>query len=559
MFEIAKNLIHSLNFVLIITFIISNLPAFKRFIQKDEYSRFDLVILGIIFSFFGIAGTYLGTNVNGAVASTRIIGVMAGGILCGPFVGIVSGIITGIHRILYDIQGITSIACGLTTVIAGFVSAFIYTRDKKYSKWVYGLIGGIFVVSIEMLLVLFISRPTYMAFNIVKSIYLPLSFANAIGICIVILLIQKIFDEKDQASAIQAQLSLEIANKTLPYFRDINDESLQKICSIIKDSTDLAAVSITDKHRVLAYSGLDCDYHSKKHPINPLTTGTVFDTGKHLILNTSEEIKCQNLDCNLKSCIIVPLYEGNEVTKTLKLYSTKEKGISYTHEKLALGLSQLMSTQMELSKVTNLKALATKAEIKALQAQINPHFLFNSLNTIVSFVRINPDKARDLIVNLSVFLRYNIEESNGFVDITKEIEQVKAYIAIEQARFGDKLKIEYDIDNDIKLTIPSLIIQPIVENAIKHGVLESKGKGKVVISIKKQNEDSVLVTIEDDGFGVPDEVIDSLYSETHSQNKIGMANVHNRLKHLYGNGLKIENLKIGTKISFVLKQKEAVL
>ena len=104
-----------------------------------------------------------------------------------------------------------------------------------------------------------------------------------------------------------------------------------------------------------------------------------------------------------------------------------------------------------------------------------------------------------------------------------------------------------------------MIIQPIVENAIKHGVLESNGKGKVVISIKKQNEDSVLVTIEDDGFGVPDEVIDSLYSETHSQNKIGMANVHNRLKHLYGNGLKIENLKIGTKISFVLKQKEAVL
>lgn len=79
-----------------------------------------------------------------------------------------------------------------------------------------------------------------------------------------------------------------------------------------------------------------------------------------------------------------------------------------------------------------------------------------------------------------MFLRYNIEESSGFVDITKEIEQVKAYIAIEQARFGDKLKIEYDIDNDIKLTIPSLIIQPIVENAIKHGVLESMEKVRLL-------------------------------------------------------------------------------
>lgn len=553
MFEIERNLFNNLNYVIIITFIISNIPAFKRFIQKDKYSKLDLIILALIFSTFSIAGTYLGTNVNGAVASTRIIGVMAGGILCGPFVGISSGIITGLHRIFFNVHGITSLACGLTTIIAGLVSAFIYKINKKYSTWLYGLLGGIFIVSLEMLLVLLLSKPIDIAYTIVRSIYLPLSFANATGISIMILLIQKIFDEKDEVAAKQAQLSLEIASKTLPFFRDINSESLTKICSIIKESTGLAAVSITNSKEVLAYSGVYCEHHNKKSFINPSITGKVFETGNSLILNSKQEINCPNKFCPLKSCIITPLYEGGVITKTLKLYSSKERGISYTHEKLALGLSQLISTQMELSKVNKLKILASNAEIKALQAQINPHFLFNSLNTITSFVRTNPDKARELIINLSAFLRYNIEESNGFVDIYKEIEQVQAYVAIEQARFGDNIKVNYDIDNNITLMIPSLIIQPLVENSIKHGILESKGYGQVTVSVKKYNVDSVKVIIEDDGFGISDSVIEGIQFGTTSEKKIGLANVDSRLKHLYGKGLDIKSLNTkGTIISFIL-------
>jgi two-component system LytT family sensor kinase len=270
------------------------------------------------------------------------------------------------------------------------------------------------------------------------------------------------------------------------------------------------------------------------------------------ILNSPEEIECSYEDCKLKSALIVPLKEGEEVSGTLKLYYSKENGCSFTDEKLAIGLSQLISTQIEISKVGKLKELATKAEIRALQAQINPHFLFNSLNTIIALLRTNPDSARELIVNLSTYLRYNIEDASTFVDISKELQQVKAYVEIEKARFGDKLNVSYDIDEDIQIKIPSLIIQPIVENSIKHGILRGTGSGNVNICVRSQSLYSVEVIIEDDGIGIPQTVINNIYNRTATGNKIGMSNVDNRLRYIYGAGLIIERLAKGTRISFIL-------
>jgi two-component system LytT family sensor kinase len=130
--------------------------------------------------------------------------------------------------------------------------------------------------------------------------------------------------------------------------------------------------------------------------------------------------------------------------------------------------------------------MANKAELRALQSKINPHFLFNALNAISSSIRLNPDTARQLIFNLSRYLRYNIElKDDEQIDIKKELYQIKDYIAIEQARFGDKLTVIYDIDEEVNCVIPSLLIQPLVENAIVHGIQPCKGKGVVTISVPK--------------------------------------------------------------------------
>ncbi|SKA73096.1 two-component system, LytT family, sensor kinase [Clostridium sp. USBA 49] len=552
MIYLLKNLITNLSYIIFIVFIISNVSIFKNIIQKEQLKKLDLFILSITFSIFGIISTYMGTDVNGAIANTRIIGIIAGGILYGPFVGIISGIVTGIHRFIYDIGGITSIPCAITTILSGFFAAYIYKKCNKFNKWLYGFICGFITESIEMFLILIMSKPYSNALSIVKSIYLPMSFTNALGISFLIILIEKTLNEKEQIAAKQAQLALEIANKTLPYFRDINKNSLSNICSIIKDSTGAAAVEITDKNTILAHVGLGYDHHKIGNSIQTASTNQVIKNGSMKILNSANEIQCFYKNCPLKSAIILPIKDGDEVKGTLKLYYSKENGISYTNEKLAIGLSQIISTQLEISKIGKLKEMAAKAEIKALQAQINPHFLFNALNTIASFIRFNPNKARELIINLSFYLRYNMEKINTFVELEKEIEQVKAYVEIEKARFGNKINIIYDIDKSIKIKIPSLIIQPLVENSIKHGILEGSGYGTVKIAVKKHNLKDVIIIVEDDGIGIPNHIINSVYSNNIKENKIGLANVNNRLKLIYNSGLIIERLNTGTKISFII-------
>jgi two-component system LytT family sensor kinase len=151
-------------------------------------------------------------------------------------------------------------------------------------------------------------------------------------------------------------------------------------------------------------------------------------------------------------------------------------------------------------------------------------------------------------------LRYNIEEANTFVDINKELEQVKAYVEIEKARFGDKLNVIYSIDNNIHLKIPSLIIQPIVENSIKHGILRGTGIGTVKIEVKKHALNEIKITIEDDGIGIPEDIISSIASGIPRENKIGISNVNSRLLYIYGTGLIIERLNKGTRVYFTVPE-----
>lgn len=552
MIEILKSLVNNLGYILFIAFVISQLGSFKSIIQKDILKKEDLLILSIIFGCFGILGTYVGTNINGAIANTRIIGVMTGGILCGPFVGTVAGLIAAVHRFIIGIDSITTIPCVITTIISGVLSGILYNKFSTKNKWLYGLIGGVVMESLEMILILIISKPFSRAVSIVKDIYVPMGLTNAIGIAILVLLIQNIFEEKEQIAAKQAQLSLEIANKTLPYFREINNDSFKNICSIIKDSIKADAVSITDKKYVLAHVGIGSDHHVKGVKIQTGATEKVIKSGQILELTNAEQINCTHENCPLKSAIIAPLKDGEEIIGSLKIYYAKEGAISFRNRNLAVGLSQIISTQLEISKLGKVKEMANKAEIKALQAQINPHFLFNALNTIISFVRINPNKARELIINLSTYLRYNLEFGDKPVDIYKEMEQVKAYIEIEKARFKDKLNVIYDIDEDIDIKIPSLIIQPIVENSVKHGILKGDKKGTIRIIIKKINNNSAKVVIQDDGIGISQDIIEKVYNGTMKENKIGVSNVNERLKYIYGKGLKIKRLNKGTRTTFII-------
>ncbi|MNH11463.1 Sensor histidine kinase YpdA [compost metagenome] len=193
--------------------------------------------------------------------------------------------------------------------------------------------------------------------------------------------------------------------------------------------------------------------------------------------------------------------------------------------------------------------MADKAEMRALQSKINPHFLFNALNAISSSIRLNQDTARQLIINLSRYLRYNLELNDELIDIRKELHQIQDYIAIEQARFGSKLTVIYDIDDDIAVRIPSLLIQPLVENAIVHGIQPCKGKGVVVIAVKDRG-DRVKISVKDTGNGIDPLVIERVARNEMPGHNIGLLNVHHRVSLLYGEGLRIRRLEPGTEIAF---------
>lgn len=554
MIELLKRLLDNLAYVILILFLVTNLPIFKKTIQKEKLNKEETVLLSAIFGAFGILGTYIGTEINGAIANTRMIGVMVGGIIGGPVVGITAGIIAAVHRLTISYGGVTAIPCAIATITAGFVSGIIYRKSEKRNIWLYGLIGGMLMESLEMGLILLISRPFSLAFSIVERIYLPMGLANGVGICALLLLIKNNFREKEEIAAKQAQLALEIANKTLPYFRQISNDSMEKVCKIIKDSIGADAVAMTDREKILAHVGSGSDHHIKGKSFLTKSTQYVIKEGRMVSFNYQSEINCSHKGCPLKSAIIAPLKEGDKVIGTLKIYYNGENRVSFSNKNLALGLSQIISTQMELGKIAQLEELASKAEIRALQAQINPHFLFNALNTIVSFQRFDTARARELIINLSNYMRYNIEVGDSLVDIKKEIDQVRAYVEIEKARYGDKLKIEYNIDNEIEIRVPSLIIQPIVENSIKHGIIQGSGSGTVKINLTKEKKGKVRIVVEDDGVGIPVEIIRNLREGMDMGNKIGIFNVNSRLKCIYGQGLEIERLTRGTRTSFTVHE-----
>ncbi|MCG4586656.1 histidine kinase, partial [Anaerosalibacter bizertensis] len=190
-------------------------------------------------------------------------------------------------------------------------------------------------------------------------------------------------------------------------------------------------------------------------------------------------------------------------------------------KELALGLAQIFSTQIELSKVDFQREMLVKSELKALQAQINPHFLFNAINTIVSLIRTQPDNARNLLIHLGNYFRNNLQEGNDEVELHKEIENINSYLEIEKARFGDKLKIIYNIPEEIDCLLPPLLLQPIVENAVKHGVLEKIEGGTVEITAI-DNEIETELIVKDDGVGMSPETLSSLFNEDNNSDSIGL-------------------------------------
>lgn len=332
--------------------------------------------------------------------------------------------------------------------------------------------------------------------------------------------------------------TLLIANETLPFLRQgLNEETAQKVAEIILKISDVAAVAITDRERVLAYVGAGCDRHQPGGLILTQATKQVLQNGELKIVDNKEKLNCPVKDCNcpLEAAVIAPLKCRGQIEGCVKLYQTKEGQMPPHVVKLAVGVAQLLGVQMELAELDRQTQLVTRAELQALHSQINPHFLFNTLNTIIMFSRTNPETARRLLIRLANFFRQTLKKHGHFNTLKEELEYINTYLVLEKARFREKLRILRDIDPELMdYQIPVLTLQPLVENSVKHGVTPKLGPGAVQIIIKKANGE-LHITVKDDGVGIPKDKINRvLLPGVGSGNGVGLSNVHERLKSLFG-------------------------
>lgn len=543
--ELLIKLFENFGIIVAAAFLLLSWGAFRKLVLKETSLR-DKFVLVLFFGAFGILGTYVGVPVEGAIANLRAMAVITAGLFGGPLVGIGAGLIAGGHRVLIDIGGFTCIPCGLSTFLEGLAAGLISARLKDKESilnWRLAVVIGIAGETIHMLMVLAFARPFENALHLVEIISVPMILLNSVGAGLFVEIIRSVLKDREKRASIQAQKALKIANLTVRHLRSgLNLETAGATAKIIFNNISAAAVSITDNEDILAFIGAGEDHHKTGQKIQTRSTKVVVDTGKPLFIKNKSKIGCDVADCPLQSAIIVPLKKSGNIIGALKLYGDKKIPLNRIDFQIGSGLANLFSTQLELEDIQLKTQLLAQAEIKRLQSQIRPHFLFNSLNTITSFCRTNPGKARELLMDLSSYLRKSLENHKDFVTVADELQQVKSYLAIEKARFGERINISIEIEPGCEgWPVPPLIIQPLVENAVRHGITVKEDGGSVQITVSKPNSE-LHVSVRDDGVGMNKKQREDIFRKNnleYSSEGIGLKNINQRMEQIYGPQYKI--------------------
>lgn len=488
--------------------------------------------LSAIFSLLSIIGTHNGIPIGGAFANTRIVGTLMSGFMGGPVVGLCTGVISGFHRYLQG--GFTAETCAIATVLAGLYAGIIRQKyGLQHLTWKTGALVALTTEITQKALVLLFAKPFAAAWALEKIIAVPTTLVTILGTIVFILIIDNIKAEQDNYGAKAAELSLEIASQTLPYLRHgLTTESAQKTAEIIFKLTKVDSVSITDKQVVLAYIGAGADHHKIGETIMTLATKQVLQGGKPLIIGAQETKDCPVPNCPLQSGVIAPLLIHGTPIGTIKLSKKQLVDVSELDLRIVDGVANLLSVQIQLAEIDCQRLMREKAELAALQAQINPHFLFNTINIIMSFCRTNPDQARNLLGHLATLMQRSFSEQREFVTIKEELEAVEAYLEIAKCRFGNRLTITTEIAASVLgIFIPLLSIQPLIENAVQHGLFPKISDCELNLTARKENKE-VIITVSDNGVGIPSDRLARVRSA--KAEGIGIRNINGRMASIYG-------------------------
>ncbi|EEG9558359.1 two-component regulatory system sensor histidine kinase BtsS [Escherichia coli] len=531
-FNLVLLLLQQMCVFLVIAWLMSKTPLFIPLMQVTVRLPHKFLCY-IVFSIFCIMGTWFGLHIDDSIANTRAIGAVMGGLLGGPVVGGLVGLTGGLHR--YSMGGMTALSCMISTIVEGLLGGLVHSilirrgrTDKVFNPIIAGAVTFV-AEMVQMLIILAIARPYEDAVRLVSNIAAPMMVTNTVGAALFmrILLDKRAMFEK-YTSAFSAT-ALKVAASTEGILRQgFNEVNSMKVAQVLYQELDIGAVAITDREKLLAFTGIGDDHHLPGKPISSTYTLKAIETGEVVYADGNEvPYRCSlHPQCKLGSTLVIPLRgENQRVMGTIKLYEAKNRLFSSINRTLGEGIAQLLSAQILAGQYERQKAMLTQSEIKLLHAQVNPHFLFNALNTIKAVIRRDSEQASQLVQYLSTFFRKNLKRPSEFVTLADEIEHVNAYLQIEKARFQSRLQVNIAIPQELsQQQLPAFTLQPIVENAIKHGTSQLLDTGRVAISARREGQ-HLMLEIEDNA---------GLYQPVTNASGLGMNLVDKRLRERFG-------------------------
>ncbi|MDF2681722.1 MAG: sensor histidine kinase [Brevibacillus sp.] len=547
-------LIERMGILLTLAFILTRIPLFRQLLDREIHAGTS-ISYSLMFGLFGIAGTYAGVVVkedyflpafwifplsaSDIIANSTLVGVVIGGLLGGPLVGLGAGIIAGAH--IYGMGGFAAVPVGLsvpmTGLLAGYVARF-FSQERVISPSK-ALFIGMFAPVIQMSLMLIMAGPPDLVRTVVNLIGVPMVLTNSISIAIFTTMIRVALQEQERSAAMEAERAFTIAERILPHLKlGLTPQTAQAAALLLQREVKAAAVAVTDREQLLAHVGAGAEHHLPGEAI-------VGDLDKRALFSGAIEkglspdvLGCTRKNCVLQAAILVPIREGGSVVGLIKLYFRRPQHIGKVQEALAKGLSNLISNQLTLTLTEKMKGLMKDAELRMLQAQIHPHFLFNTLNSIVTLIRIDPHLARHMTVQLGNFMRLTLKlTSTPLVPVRQELDHLLAYLEIIKIRFSEQFAVRCDIGEGVEEgLIPPGTLQPLVENSIQHGLRHMPTGGEIVLTVKRE-ESAIRFTMEDNGSGVPPnllQVLGRMPTGSKEGNGIGVHNVNQRLVSLRG-------------------------
>jgi two-component system LytT family sensor kinase len=340
--------------------------------------------------------------------------------------------------------------------------------------------------------------------------------------------------------------ALHTAGLAAPGLREgLTEAGAQRAVRHLRALLGASAVALTDRAHTLAVDGPS--HHHGQHAW--VHAQPVLESGRTTVLGP-REVGCGAPDCPVRHAVASAVVDGDAVVGALVAYSRESTAMLV---RAVEEVANWVSGQLELGSAEAQRRMLMEAELRALRAQISPHFIYNSLTAIASFTRTDPDRARDLLLEFADFTRYALRRGGEFATLADELRNTERYLVLEQARFGDRLRVSLLVAPEVlPIAVPFLVVQPLVENAVRHG-LDAEAE-VVTISISAQDDGTdAAITVEDDGAGADPDVIRAALANESSVSSIGLGNVDARLRHVFGDGygLVVETApRAGTKVSF---------